>query len=131
MRMILPLLLVSAVASADPSTIKLTYVAKDNPKAVAAMKEEMARHMAALDKATNGKKFEITVTLTKLEKTADATKCGLSISVGAPGNSLYGNLNGGASVNGITEAAAADCIGGSLGDMVDKKIVKLIEDKAK
>lgn len=128
-KLALSLLLVSGVAYAD-STVTLTYEAKDNPKAVTAMKAEAEKHLAEFEKASNGKKFSVIFTLKKLEQAKDATKCNISIAVGAPGNSLAGVITGGAGTQGITETSAADCISGTV-ESLTKKIVQLIETKAK
>ncbi len=125
--MILPLLLVSSVASAD---VAITYIAKDNPAAQAALKAETEKHVEALNKASHGKSFQLQISLSKLEQKTD-TKCSVSMALGGPNTSLLATVTSGAGTTGATPASAADCIGAVVGSMIDKQIVTTIEKTAK
>jgi hypothetical protein len=123
MRMILPLLLVSSIASAD---VAITYVSKDNPAGQVMLKAEAEKHVEALNKATHGKSFQLQISLTKLEQKTD-TKCTVSMALGGPSTSLLATVTSGAGTTGATASAAADCIGAVVGAMIDKQIVTTIE----
>lgn len=125
------LLLLSSTAYAD---VTLSYESKDaktKDKAIAAMKKEAAGHQAALDKASNGKAFTVTVTVTKIDQTADSTSCKLSAMIGAPGNGMAASLNSGASTKEGGDMGVEDCVGAVLGGMLDKQILSTITEKAK
>jgi len=128
----LALLLVAGAAAADPSTVKLSYEAKDQPKALAAMTKEAEKHVAALDKAAHGKDYELRIVLKKLDQTADSTTCNVGIIVGKPTlKMMLASISGGATAKAGGEVGIEDCVSTTLGDLLDKRVAPLVEKKSK
>lgn len=125
------LLLVSSTAYADVTLAYESKIAATKDKTIAVMKKEGPAHQAALDKASNGKAFTVTVTVNKLDQTADSTTCRLNIMIGAPGNGIAATMGGGATTKSGGDTGIEDCVGAVLGNMLDHDVTKTISEKAK
>lgn len=126
----LSILLASSTALADAQNVKLTYEAKGNPKAEAAMKVEAEKRRDKLEEAANKKPFEVHIAA-KLDRKGEDTKCSLTVQVYA-GKTILGVATGGATVKGADEATSAtDCVEAVLGNLIDTKVVKTMMEKSK
>ena len=94
-----------------------------------ALRDIGAAHRTALDQASGGAMYQVTLHVTRIER-GSVLRCNVAIDIETlPARDLIATLSGAATADGNDDRAARDCIAAPLHQLLDRKVVPLLRSR--